>query len=235
MIKPKVTADVVKKAAADADKALSGPVTLNTRASRPGCRSRPSPRTCPSSPTTRRHEPAFDASSAIATVEKNLVDPSLAPREPTFQIVAGKPKLIPGHNGRGIDAKKLAGDVAKMVTQARQPGHPGHARGGPAEGHRSEARGLGIKENVSEFTTPFDCCLPRVTNIQRIAQLLDGHLVKPGETFSLNGVIGQRDTARGFVPAADGHAVGWCLMGGGISQFVTTMYNAAFFGGFEDV
>ena len=100
----------------------------------------------------------------------------------------------------------------------------------------TEARKLGIKEKVSEFTTPYDCCLSRVTNIQTIAKLLDGYLVKPGETFSLNGVIGQRDTARGFVPAPmiqGGRLID--SVGGGISQFVTTMYNAVFFGGFEDV
>ncbi|SNS78819.1 Vancomycin resistance protein YoaR, contains peptidoglycan-binding and VanW domains [Streptosporangium subroseum] len=237
VIKPKVTADVVKKAAADADKALSGPVTLTYA----GKQARLPVETLAAHLSFEPDDsggmsPSFDARSAIATVEKNLVDPSLAPREPTFQIVAGKPKLIPGHKGKGIDDKKLAGDVAEMVTQGGSRTIPVTLATVQPRISEAEARGLGIKEKVSEFTTPYDCCLPRVTNIQTIAKLLDGYLVKPGETFSLNGVIGQRDTARGFVPAPmiqGGRLID--SVGGGISQFVTTMYNAVYFGGFEDV
>ena len=237
VIKPKVTADVVKKAAADADKALSGPVTLTYAGKRVQL-----PVTTlaahlsfePDSSGDMR--PSFDARSAVATVEKTLVDQSLAPREPTFQIVSGKPKLIPGRKGKGIDDKKLAGDVAEMIAEDGSRTIPVTLATVQPRISETEARKLGIKEKVSEFTTPYDCCLPRVTNIQTIAKLLDGYLVKPGETFSLNGVIGQRDTARGFVPAPmiqDGRLID--SVGGGISQFVTTMYNAVFLGGFEDV
>ena len=204
VIKPKVTADVVKKAAADADKALSGPVTLTYA----GKQARLPVETLAAHLSFEPDDsggmsPSFDARSAIATVEKNLVDPSLAPREPTFQIIAGKPKLIPGHKGKGIDDKKLADDVAEMVTQGGSRTIPVTLATVQPRISEAEARGLGIKEKVSEFTTPYDCCLPRVTNIQTIAKLLDGYLVKPGETFSLNGVIGQRDTARGFVRPDD--------------------------------
>jgi vancomycin resistance protein YoaR len=99
-----------------------------------------------------------------------------------------------------------------------------------------QARTYGIKEKISTFTTRHPCCAPRVTNIHTIAKILDGYLVKPGETFSLNTVVGERDKARGFVPAPQilrGRFVN--DVGGGISQFTTTMFNAVFFGGLEDV
>jgi vancomycin resistance protein YoaR len=98
------------------------------------------------------------------------------------------------------------------------------------------ARALGIKEKVSSFTTHHPCCAPRVTNIHRIADIVDGHLVMPGETFSLNGLVGERDTARGFVEAPMILAGRYVNdVGGGISQFATTTFNAVFFGGFQDV
>jgi vancomycin resistance protein YoaR len=88
---------------------------------------------------------------------------------------------------------------------------------------------------VSEFTTPYPCCRPRVANIRRAAELLDGTLLLPDEVFSLNEALGERTEARGFVPAPmidrDGRLVD--AVGGGISQVATTIYNAAFFAGLE--
>ena len=58
----------------------------------------------------------------------------------------------------------------------------------------------------------------------------------PGETFSLNTFTGPRGTAQGYVPA--GVISGGQFtqaVGGGISQFATTMFNAVFFSGLEDV
>jgi vancomycin resistance protein YoaR len=100
----------------------------------------------------------------------------------------------------------------------------------------AKAKTLGIKEKVGEFTTYYPCCKPRVTNIHTIADIVKGAVVLPGETFSLNGYVGERDTARGFVKAPmiyEGKFVP--SVGGGVSQFATTMFNAVFFGGFEDV
>jgi vancomycin resistance protein YoaR len=100
----------------------------------------------------------------------------------------------------------------------------------------AKAKTLGIKEKVGEFTTYYPCCRPRVTNIHTIADIVKGAVVLPGETFSLNGYVGERDTARGFVKAPmiyEGKFVP--SVGGGVSQFATTMFNAVFFSGFEDV
>jgi vancomycin resistance protein YoaR len=87
---------------------------------------------------------------------------------------------------------------------------------------------------VAEFTTPHPCCAPRVTNIHRIADMVRGTLVGPGETFSLNGITGPRTAAKGFVSAPaiiDGEYVD--DVGGGVSQFATTAFNAAFFAGVD--
>jgi vancomycin resistance protein YoaR len=73
-----------------------------------------------------------------------------------------------------------------------------------------------------------------VTNIKRAVEILDGHKIRPGAIFSLNAVLGERTTARGFVPAP--MIVGGSFVdsvGGGISQVATTLYNAAFFAGLE--
>ena len=96
------------------------------------------------------------------------------------------------------------------------------------------AKKLRITELVSEFTTSYSCCPPRVTNIKRAAALLDGTIIPSGKEFSLNGALGKRTEAKGFVSAPqifNGRFED--AVGGGISQVATTLFNAAFFSGIK--
>jgi hypothetical protein len=94
---------------------------------------------------------------------------------------------------------------------------------------------------VSEFTTYHPSGRARNININLIADLVDGAVVLPGEVFSLNDHVGERTEEMGFVRA--GAIIGgvvYCCdspinIGGGTSQFSTTLYNAVFFGAYEDV
>ena len=104
----------------------------------------------------------------------------------------------------------------------------------PAAARTTGRTGEQSLELVGSFTTSFPCCQPRVTNIRRAAQLLDGTVLAPAERFSMNAALGRRTTARGFVPApmiSDGRLVN--SVGGGISQVATNLYNAAFFAGLD--
>lgn len=97
------------------------------------------------------------------------------------------------------------------------------------------ARSATFKDVMGEFTTGGFAAASGV-NIRRVAQMVDGAVVAPGRTFSLNGYTGPRGTAQGFVPAGvilNGHAD--TAVGGGISQFATTLYNASYFAGMDDV
>lgn len=88
---------------------------------------------------------------------------------------------------------------------------------------------------LGTFTTSYSCCEPRVTNIQRMAETVDGTVIGPGEQFSLNGVAGERTTANGYKPAptiGEGNKL-IDTVGGGVSQFSTTTYNAAYFAGLQ--
>ena len=100
----------------------------------------------------------------------------------------------------------------------------------------AEVRELGIKERVSTFTTNFPHADYRNVNLGRAAELVDGTLLEPGETFSLNETVGERTAENGFAKGfiiADG--VYREDFGGGVSQVATTTFNAAFFAGLEDV
>lgn len=96
------------------------------------------------------------------------------------------------------------------------------------------AHTLNVTKLVGTFTTHHPCCQPRVSNIHRIADLLDGTVVLPGEVFSVNETLGPRTVSKGFA-AAPTIVAGEMddTIGGGISQFATTLFNAVLRGGYE--
>ncbi|HEX2882032.1 MAG TPA: VanW family protein, partial [Polyangiaceae bacterium] len=97
-----------------------------------------------------------------------------------------------------------------------------------------QASALGISKKVSSFVTYFPCCQPRVKNIARMAELLDGTVLRPGETLSVNERVGERTRARGFVAGptiVEGEMED--TFGGGVSQFATTLFNAVLNGGYQ--
>jgi vancomycin resistance protein YoaR len=175
------------------------------------------------------------AGSDLATLLPKAGTP---PVETSFNVVGGVPQIVPGSPGTGCCATSAADLIQSALQQGRtttaaNPLTLPLTRVDPKL-TVAAAQGLGIKEQVSTFTTPHKCCEPRVTNIHRIADLMRGYVIKPGETFSVNAVIGKRTPEKGFVVApviADGeHAED---VGGGISQFATTTFNAAFFAGLD--
>ncbi|MEV0199341.1 VanW family protein [Nonomuraea sp. NPDC050691] len=237
--KPESTPETVAKAKALAERAVTAPISLALD----GKQVQIPPATIAASLTFTADGdgdgelvPRFDAEKALATVESGLIDEAQAPRDATYDIVNGKPVLVRARTGRGVNPERLAADVAKVVAGQGSRVIPVKLATVKPEIATSEVSGLGIKENVGEFTTTFECCQPRATNIQRMAADLDGVVVRPGRTFSLNDATGERTREGGYVEA--GQIVGGRLVnivGGGVSQFATTLYNAAYFAGFEEV
>ncbi len=76
----------------------------------------------------------------------------------------------------------------------------------------------------------------RTNNIRRAFQLISGTILKPGEKFSFNGIVGERTEKNGFYPAIE-YAYGESVMGigGGVCQASTTVYQAAVNAGMEIV
>jgi vancomycin resistance protein YoaR len=98
----------------------------------------------------------------------------------------------------------------------------------------AEAQALGVSAPIGSFTTNYAAGQSRVTNIHRIADLVRGVVIEPGQTFSVNGHVGARTAGKGF--ALGGFINQGVLeeaIGGGVSQFATTLFNAAFFGGLD--
>ncbi|MGZ4550551.1 MAG: VanW family protein [Blastococcus sp.] len=152
-----------------------------------------------------------------------------------FEASGDTVRVIPSKDGTGITPAHLAEQLMAVLTGHGPRTVTAELGAVPASFTTEQAKALGITEKVSSFTTHF-ASVASGTNIRVVAAKVDGALVKPGETFSLNGYTGPRGTAQGYVPAAviSGGQLSKAV-GGGISQFATTMFNAVFFAGLQDV
>ncbi|GAB3166109.1 VanW family protein [Amycolatopsis stemonae] len=155
-------------------------------------------------------------------------------KDATVVFDGGKPAVDPSVDGRTIDwdpSLKPLPDVLKK-TGGREV--PAIYKNTPAKVTTDQANQLGVKEVVGEFTTG-GFAPDSGTNIRVVAQKVNGAIVKPGETFSLNGFTGPRGKPQGYVEAGViENGAPAREVGGGISQFATTLYNASYFAGMKD-
>jgi vancomycin resistance protein YoaR len=171
------------------------------------------------------------ADSAIKKVEFT------EPRNATVRLVKGKPKVIPAVNGTTVAADDLKKAVEPVLLKpAGDRTVSAQLTGAKATFSTADAKKLGIKRVTGKFTTYFPYLPYRNINIGRAAAKINGTLLKPGEVFSLNQIVGERTEANGFTK-------GFIIkggrfkkeLGGGVSQSATTTYNAMFFAGLKDV
>lgn len=172
----------------------------------------------------------LDAGTLGPLLREHFGDRERAVRDAEFRMRSGTLAVVPERAGLRIDvaaaAVKIAGATTDAVVLPFRRLEPTRTAAG--------LKALGADAEVGGFTTEFPCCQPRVTNIQRAAQILDGTILKAGGTFDMNTAVGERTVERGFVAApqiADGQFKEG--VGGGVSQVATTLYNAAFFAGLK--
>jgi vancomycin resistance protein YoaR len=160
-------------------------------------------------------------------------------------IIRSRPALL-------IDEDNLPDILLAAAASGSRTGAFPYREGDPPEFSTEDAEALGIKELISYHGDDI-CCTTyytpggdeknqnRIHNIHLMADTVNGTIVMPGETFSLNETVGQRTIEKGYrlAGAIIGPIVDCCddpaNVGGGVSQFTTTLYNAVFWSGLEDV
>ncbi|GAA2814280.1 VanW family protein [Saccharopolyspora taberi] len=179
--------------------------------------------------------PIVDVPAAIGGVEPQLASTIVPGKDAQIVVEGGAPVVKPSTDGVGIDWNKSFERLTDVLKQPRNRSVQAIYVHQPAKFTTDQANQLGIREVVSEFTTGgFEPASG--VNIRRTAEQVNGAVVKPGETFSLNGHTGPRGAAQGYIESGiiqDGRP--GKAVGGGISQFATTIYNASYFAGMQDV
>jgi vancomycin resistance protein YoaR len=177
----------------------------------------------------------FDPESLSQLLAARRVTLQWPAKNATFAVTQGDHfTAVPESPGYQISPTRLAERLRAAALDPSRSGTIDVQVGALPKLKVADVEHLGIRELIGTFTTRHPCCRPRVQNIHRIADLLDGTIVLPGETFSINDTVGPRAPSNGFVMAPsieDGEMVD--TIGGGVSQFATTFYNALLRSGLE--
>lgn len=92
-----------------------------------------------------------------------------------------------------------------------------------------------VNAKLSTFSTNIlDKSWSRINNIKIATKTINGYIVKPGETFSFNGVLGERSKEKGYKKAkAIVNNKRVYEEGGGVCQVSSTLYNSVQQAGLE--
>lgn len=155
------------------------------------------------------------------------------------RLVNGKVSLLAESvNGRALDVAKSVdavinaiksgkGTVALTVNNVK------------AKYTSADVKNVKVSDLLGASSTDYSTASDaKRTNVERAASLENGWLVAPGDIFSYDDVIGSIDEKHGFVtglgiladPATGGITTG-PVIGGGICQVSTTIFQAAFWAG----
>lgn len=233
---PVISPEQAQAAIALAEKAVSEPVTVVASGQRI---------TIPAQTIARALSFTREGNDFVPSLDGEVLHDAIAPelkavevpgRDASFKIRKGQPVVVPAVVGSGVSPDELAAQVATVLDQSGAGRTATVTLGVLQPALTTEAaKDLGITTRISSFTQKFPYAAYRTTNIGQAAKYVDGTLLMPGETFSMNDTIKERTVANGYT-------VGTVIgpggvfdeqLGGGVSAATTAVWTAAFFAGME--
>ncbi|WP_410576332.1 VanW family protein [Amycolatopsis sp. lyj-108] len=179
-------------------------------------------------------EVRIDQGKLRAAAQPQLKETETDGADAQIVFVGDRPAVQPSKDARkvnwGLTFSALTSTLAKSQDRELKAVYDASS---PAVS-TDAANVLGINEVIGEFTTS-GLSGPAMTNVQALAARVSGAIVKPNETFSLGARSGPRTAEAGYVPApVNEDGSGPVVVGGGVSQLATTLYNAAYLAGMAD-
>ena len=151
------------------------------------------------------------------------------PQDPKFNFENGRvTEFLPAKDGIELDGEKFKEILIQSLDKDLKPFDVPVKRT-PPETTTEKVNNLGIKELIGKGTSKFRGSIPsRVHNIEVASSRLNGILIKPGEIFSFNNVLGDVSKFTGYQEAyviREGKTI--LGDGGGVCQVSTTLFRAA--------
>ena len=152
------------------------------------------------------------------------------PTNARLTLDGSKVRVVPSRAGSAVDP---AGTVSALSAATYGPtGRVADIALAPVvpKVTTQSLRRLGITKQLVSFTTDMGASSSnRIHNVHLMADFIDGTIIKPGQEFSFNKVVGPRTAARGFLEGQE--IIGSLVLpsiGGGVCQTATTLFNDAF-------
>ncbi|WP_326567235.1 VanW family protein [Amycolatopsis rhabdoformis] len=176
----------------------------------------------------------IDQGKLQQAVQKDLASTETDGRNAEIVFTSGSPSVEPSEDARKINWANTFKTLTAVLAKPTERDLPVAYDATKPSLSTDAANALGIKDVIGEFTTS-GFSGPAATNISVLAQRVSGAIVKPGDTFSLGARSGSRTAADGYVSApVNEDGTGPSVVGGGVSQLASTLYNAAYLAGLGD-
>jgi vancomycin resistance protein YoaR len=172
--------------------------------------------------------PLMDASKLQPLLEQIAPDVATDPVDASFASDGSKAWVVPGKDGEQLDADATAqaitqatlessGRTIKVAVKTKEP-----------DLTTEEAKAMGISDKLSSYTTKYNCPAARQTNVKLATKYSTDVMLAPGQEYNFDKQIGPRTSARGWklAPGIVGPNQLDDVLGGGICQVSTTMFNA---------
>jgi len=184
-----------------------------------------------------------DGAPALTLDDKKLYnaatknsDLSSTAKDAKIVLKNGKPAIEESTKGISLETDGLG---AKVLAASATDNRTAEVKMTETEADftTADAKKLGIKESIVDFSTPYPASdTVRTKNLKAGAARVTGVIVKPGERFSLLNTLGPITTANGyFSSGVVENGFSSEAVGGGLSQISTMMYNVGFLAGYDDI
>lgn len=182
-------------------------------------------------------EITFHAEECRSLLEKRTERLSIEPENAEAEYKNGKFRFTAEKDGMDIDVKELTSGISALPVGQK---HEIKANTTVRKASYTESDAKEDRTLLSSYTTSFAKgnygVKNRVFNIKKAASLIDGCVIKAGETFDMNAVLGARNKENGWREATAIREGSYVQeYGGGVCQVSTTLYNAALMADMEIV
>lgn len=236
VVKPEISADTLQKFYDDqAKKLLKGDVTLVSGDKKANLSAASIAAAATYAPKDGAPAITLDDEKLYKAATKNSELSSTA-KDAKIVLKNGKPSIQDSSNGLSLETEGLG---AKVLAATATDNRTAEVKMTETEADftTAEAKKLGIKEPIVDFSTPYPASdTVRTKNLKAGAARVTGVIVKPGERFSLLNTLGPITTANGYYSSGvveNGFSSE--AVGGGLSQISTMMYNVGFLAGYDDI
>jgi vancomycin resistance protein YoaR len=160
------------------------------------------------------------------------------PIDAAFDSDGTKAWVAPEILGEALDAEGTAEALTAAALSASDRTVEAAVKTTEPEFTTEEAEAMGIKDLLASYTTePYRGSSNRQVNVRITTQYAGDKFLAPGEEYDFDKTIGPRTEERGYkrAPGIVGGGEMEDVLGGGICQVSTTLFNAVFEAGLEIV